>query len=103
VLPPAVLRERAEEFAERVRDGVNSAVGSARLAISGFHDFTDDSVGILLVDSDAPDGCDRLYLGWEDGCDVDGTVEYILDGQAADIESQGDLLTGNLEEANDDN
>lgn len=65
VLPPHVLKERAEAFAEAVRDGVNSALGRDRLSISTLYDFTDDSVGILYEDTDTEH--DRLYIGWEDG------------------------------------
>lgn len=79
VLPPDVLRKNAEEFAEKIRDGVNSALGRDRLSISTMYDFTDDSVGLLFEDADTQH--DRLYIGWEMGCDVDGTIDMILDGK----------------------
>jgi len=79
VLPPDVLRKNAEEFAEKIRDGVNSALGRDRLSISTMYDFTDDSVGLLFEDADT---ChDRLYVGWEMGCDVDGTIAMLLAGE----------------------
>ncbi len=79
VLPPDVLRKNAEEFAEKIRDGVNSALGRDRLSISTMYDFTDDSVGLLFEDADT---ChDRLYVGWEMGCDVDGIIAMLLDGR----------------------
>lgn len=81
ILPPEVMQKMCEEFAEQVRDKVNSAVGTARLAISMFHPYSDQSVSILFKDTTAPTGMDRLCLGWSEGCDVDATVALILNGQ----------------------
>jgi len=82
LLPPDVLQKKVEEFAEAVRDKVNSYAGAERLSISLFHPFSDQSVSILYKDTDAPEGSDSLCIGWSDGCDVDGTVSLILEGCA---------------------
>lgn len=79
VLPQPVLRKMAEEFAEKVRDGVNSALGRDRLGIAMLMDYTDDSCAILMTDTDTE--YDRLYLGWEDGCDVDATIDMLLNNR----------------------
>ena len=81
ILPPHVLQKQCEEWAERVRDGVNSTLGRDRLSIGMFNNNEDGSVDIIMRDEDKPDGWDRLYVGWEQGCDVDATVEMLLNGQ----------------------
>ena len=81
LVPPEVLQKMCEDFAEAVRDKINSQLGSDRLEISLFHPYADQSVSILFKDTEAPEGAPRLCLGWEEGCDVDGTVDLLLTGQ----------------------
>ena len=90
LLPPEVLQKMCEDFAEAIRDKVNAYTGKDRLSISMFHPYADQSVSILFTDKEAPEGQDRLCLGWYEGCDVDATVDLLLNGAAEEQPTEND-------------
>lgn len=90
-LPEDVLRKTCEEWAKKVRDGVNSQLGRDRLKIKMFHPWHDQSVQILMVDTDAPEGYDRLVLGWDLNCEADETIRFLVEAdpqQALNTETE---------------
>ena len=79
LIPDPIKRNMVYEFAEMVRDRVNSYHGNQRLRVTGFQEYDDGTVETFFEDANGPEHS-RLFTLWEPGCDVDGIIDQIIQG-----------------------